>query len=133
MDKSIINTELKFKAVRSSGSGGQHVNKVATKVELSFDVQNSKGLTDEERERLLTKWENKLTKEGILKVKSQATRSQLKNKEKALKKFWKKLDKAFEKKKKRKPSKPSKQQKEKRLKDKRLQAEKKDRRKKIEY
>ena len=49
MDKSIIASEFSFKAVRSSGAGGQNVNKVSSKVVLTFDLVNSKGLTEEEK------------------------------------------------------------------------------------
>ena len=65
IDESLIK-ELKFKAIRSSGSGGQHVNKVASKVELQFHVQNSSLLNEEEKETLLEKLKNRLSKEGIL-------------------------------------------------------------------
>ena len=79
MDKELINHELVFKAVRSSGPGGQHVNKVSSKVQLTFDILNSKGLSTEEKERLLKKLNNQLSKSGILLMSADESRSQLKN------------------------------------------------------
>jgi hypothetical protein len=70
--------------VRSSGAGGQNVNKVSSKVVLTFDLVNSKGLKEEEKQLLQTKIATKLTQEGILIITSQEDRSQLKNKEIAL-------------------------------------------------
>ncbi len=86
MKRDILLKELKFKAVRSSGPGGQHVNKVSTKIELSFDVKNSNGLTDEQK-KILDKKLN-LTKNGVLKIQCSITRSQYKNKELVIKKFY---------------------------------------------
>ena len=79
--------ELNFKFTRSSGAGGQHVNKVSTKVVLRFDVIHSVALSEEEIEILSTRLENKISKEGILSLTSDATRSQLKNKEQVTKRF----------------------------------------------
>ncbi|MEI6817699.1 MAG: alternative ribosome rescue aminoacyl-tRNA hydrolase ArfB [Bacteroidota bacterium] len=118
--------ELKFKAVRSSGAGGQNVNKVATKVELSFDVLNSSILTEEQQNLLLEKAAAKINTEGWLKMSSQTARTQLSNKENVRKKFHKLLEKVFTKKKKRIPTKVSAATKEKRLADKKLQSQKKE-------
>ena len=60
MNAEKIIKELKFKAVRSSGAGGQHVNKVSSKVELLFDLQNSTEFTEEEKELLLQKLKKKM-------------------------------------------------------------------------
>lgn len=95
MDKSIITSEFSFKAVRSSGSGGQNVNKVASKVLLTFNLNNSKGLTDDEKMLLQTKLATKLTQDGILILTSEEDRSQLKNKEKVIKKCFKLLENAL--------------------------------------
>ena len=92
MDKAILLSELKFKAVRSSGAGGQNVNKVSSKVVLSFDLANSLGLTQEEKERLQIKIANKLTQEVVLIITSEEDRSQFKNKEIAVKKFLKVIE-----------------------------------------
>ena len=124
--------ELNFSASRSSGPGGQHVNKVSTKVELRFDVMNSSLLTPEEKELILEKLSNRINQEGELVLVSQRSRSQLKNKEKVVEKFYEFLTKALTPQKKRKPTKPSPAMKEKRLEEKRAQAEKKDRRKKVD-
>jgi len=66
MNPELITKELNFKAVRSSGAGGQHVNKVSSKVELSFDLINSIALSLEEKELLQKKLKTRLTKEFIL-------------------------------------------------------------------
>ena len=79
--------ELKFKAVRSSGAGGQHVNKVSSKIELFFDLQNSDSLTSEEKELLQKNLKSKLTKDGILMLQCAESRSQHKNKDIAIKRF----------------------------------------------
>ena len=92
MDKSIISSEFLFKAVRSSGAGGQNVNKVSSKVVLTFDLINSKGLTEEEKTVLQTKIATKLTQDGILILTSEEDRSQLKNKEVVVKKFLKVIE-----------------------------------------
>lgn len=92
MDKKVLLSELKFKAVRSSGAGGQNVNKVSSKVVLSFDLGNSLGLTHDEKELLLTKIATKLTQENVLILTSEEDRSQLKNKEVVVKKFLKVIE-----------------------------------------
>ena len=92
MDKKVLLSELKFKAVRSSGAGGQNVNKVSSKVVLSFDLGNSLGLTHDEKELLLSKIATKLTQENILILTTEEDRSQLKNKEVVVKKFLKVIE-----------------------------------------
>jgi len=123
--KETIYNELQFKAVRSSGAGGQHVNKVATKIELSFDLCNSKALTHHQKSRLLEKLENKLTKTCFLLMQCDETRSQHKNKELVLKRFLELLTNALKVPKRRKPTKPSKASIEKRLQSKQKKASKK--------
>jgi ribosome-associated protein len=124
-----FNLEFIFTASRSSGPGGQHVNKVSTKIELRFSVLNSNLLTPEEREILLTRLASKLTAGGEIVITSQSERSQLQNKEKVIEKFFALISKALTPVKKRKPTKPSKAAKEKRLQEKRMLSEKKERRK----
>lgn len=80
MNKTLIKNELDYKAVRSSGAGGQHVNKVSSKVSLSFDLQNSNGLTESEKELLLKNIGSKLTKDGLLLMSADESRSQFRNK-----------------------------------------------------
>ena len=118
-----LDSEIFFRFSRSSGSGGQHVNKVSTKVELNFDVADSKLLTNEQKQLVLSKLKNKISKDGILKIVSQESRSQLTNKEIALKKFQALITSCFQKKKKRIHTKKTKSSKEKRLQKKKLHSE----------
>lgn len=87
MDTEKIISELTFKAVRSSGSGGQNVNKVSSKVVLSFDLSNSKALSEEEKLLLEQNLEARLTNDKILILNCDEDRSQLKNKEIVIKRF----------------------------------------------
>lgn len=87
MDTEKIISELKFKAVRSSGAGGQNVNKVSSKVVLSFDLPNSKALSEEEITLLEDKLAPRLTNDKILLLNCDEDRSQLKNKEIVVKRF----------------------------------------------
>jgi ribosome-associated protein len=131
ISKDLILDELVFKAVRSSGSGGQNVNKVSTKVELRFDIENSEFLTGDEKARIFKKLKNRISNDGILIITSDTERTQLRNKNKAVELFFNLLEQALKKPKKRKKTKPTRASKEKRLKDKKLQSEKKKLRKGI--
>ncbi|WP_222621665.1 alternative ribosome rescue aminoacyl-tRNA hydrolase ArfB [Pontibacter cellulosilyticus] len=117
--------ELQFQASRSGGAGGQNVNKVATKVELKFDVQNSELLSDEEKELVLSKLASRINNEGYLQVVCQTERSQLRNKELCVERFYELLRQALTKQKKRKATKPSRSSVKRRLEGKKKQAEKK--------
>lgn len=128
MDAEKIIQELKFKAVRSSGSGGQHVNKVSTKVELYFDVLHSNSLSEDEKELLLKKL--KLTKDNFLILQCDESRSQLKNKEIVVKRFLQLITNGLKVPKKRKVTKPGKSAIQKRLEKKKKIAFKKALRKK---
>lgn len=122
---SIPLAELSFRFSTSSGPGGQHVNKSATKVTLLFDVVNSPSLTDEVRARLLKKLANRLDKEGVLQLHVQSSRSQHRNRETAVSLFQKLLAEALKKKKKRRRTKPSAAAQEKRLAEKKKRGERK--------
>jgi ribosome-associated protein len=123
--------ELHFSASRSSGPGGQNVNKVNTKVELRFHIASSSLLSDEEKTLVLKKLAKKINLEGELIVVSQTERSQLKNKKKVIERFYSLLTRALTHRKTRKPTKPSRESKEERLETKRKLAEKKERRKSL--
>lgn len=130
MNKEIILKELQFKAVRSSGAGGQHVNKVSSKVELYFNISTTLSLSNQEKHLLLKNLSTRITNEGVLKISSSESRSQHTNKEKAVKRFLKIIDKGLIIPKKRKPTKMSRAQKIKRLDNKNEHAIKKILRKK---
>ena len=132
MNTEVIIKELKFKAVRSSGAGGQHVNKVSSKIELFFDLQNSNSVTDEEKELLLKKLQSKLTKDGFILLQCDESRSQHKNKEIVIKRFIKLITQSLKIPKKRKATKPSKSSVQKRLDKKKKHAYKKAFRRKPE-
>lgn len=120
-----LERELQFQASRSGGAGGQNVNKVATKVELRFDVQNSGLLTDEEKVLVQEKLANRINSDGFLQVVCQTERSQLKNKELCVNRFYELLRQALTKQKKRKATKPTHGSVKRRLEGKKRQAEKK--------
>ncbi|MBN3582312.1 aminoacyl-tRNA hydrolase [Algoriphagus aestuarii] len=121
-------SEMSFQTSRSGGAGGQHVNKVETKVQINFDLEGSQVLSEDEKITLKEKLKSKITDSGIIQIQSQEKRSQIQNKEIAIKKFYDLIRKGLEKRKKRKATKPGKGAIEKRLKAKKLQAEKKSNR-----
>ena len=132
METDKIITELQFKAVRSSGAGGQNVNKVSSKVVLTFDLKASQALDEEEKALIETKLATKLTSENLLILNCDEDRSQLKNKTIVTKRFLELIEKALLVPKKRKPTRVPKSVVEKRLKDKSSVAEIKQNRKKPE-
>ncbi len=105
--KNQLISELKFSASRSSGPGGQNVNKVNTRVELRFFISDSEVLTIEEKERLFVKLKNRINAEGELILTSQSERSQLANKEKVTELFFTLIEKALTVPKKRKKTTPT--------------------------
>ena len=88
MKTDVILSELQFKAVRSSGAGGQNVNKVSSKVILTFDLSLSQAFEEAEKELLFTKLSNKLSNENLLILNCDEDRSQLRNKEIVTKRFF---------------------------------------------
>ena len=119
-------------ANRSSGPGGQNVNKVSSKMELRFDVMSSDLLSETEKTLIMKQLAHQINNEGFLILTCQTTRSQLENKNKVIEKFYQLLKKALKPTKKRVPTKPGKASQEKKLREKKLIAEKKERRKKPE-
>ncbi|NCO62850.1 MAG: aminoacyl-tRNA hydrolase [Flavobacteriales bacterium] len=130
MNREALIAEINFKATRSSGSGGQHVNKVASKIELVFNIPESLFLNDEEKERLINKLSSRLTKENVLILQCDESRSQYKNKELAIERFINIIKEGLKVKKKRVPTKIPLRVIKKRIKDKRNLSDKKSIRKK---
>ena len=124
-----ITSELSFKAVRSSGAGGQNVNKVSSKVVLSFDLAHSQALTDEEKLLVETKLSSRLTTDAVLILNCDEDRSQFRNKEIVTTRFLELIKNALLVPKERKPTKIPKSVIRKRIKDKKNVSEvKKNRR-----
>lgn len=121
----LLGSELVFTTSRSSGPGGQNVNKVNSKVTLQFDVLRSQTLTEEEKQTISEKLATRMTVDGVLILSAQDRRSQLQNKEAVILKFERMVEKAFEKKKPRRATKPSKGSVRERLKKKKVHSEKK--------
>jgi ribosome-associated protein len=122
---SLFGNELEFSTSRSSGPGGQNVNKVNSKVTLQFHIGNSQVLSTEEKEQLSKKLASQLTKEGYLLLSSQDSRSQIQNKEAVMVKFEKLLASGLKKRKARKATKPSKGSVKERINKKKQHSEKK--------
>ncbi|MBC3758216.1 aminoacyl-tRNA hydrolase [Hyunsoonleella sp. SJ7] len=121
--------ELSFKGIKSSGSGGQHINKTASKVELTFNLLESLVLNTEEKELLQERLQSKLTKDGVLILQCGESRSQHRNKEIVIHRFLELIRINLEKEKERVPTKIPKSVVRKRLKNKQKQSEKKANRK----
>ncbi|MFK8005932.1 MAG: alternative ribosome rescue aminoacyl-tRNA hydrolase ArfB [Saprospiraceae bacterium] len=128
-----LEKEFSFRMSRSSGKGGQHVNKVSTRVELLFDVLNSEILTEKEKGLMIKNLAAIISQNGILQIASQNSRSQLRNKENAKAKFFERLEKALTVEKPRKKTRKPKSLNEKRLKEKKIIGEKKASRQKVNH
>jgi len=121
----ISGRELEWAAVRSSGPGGQNVNKVSTKVELRFDFEVSEALSVTAKARLRALARHRLDSEGRILITSQVTRTQPQNLEDARTRLAELVAKALIVPKKRRPTKPSRAAKRRRVDDKRVQSKKK--------
>lgn len=130
MDLVHLQKEVQYKAIRSAGPGGQHVNKVSSKIVLTFDVASSQAITPEEKQRLIEKWESRLSKELQLQLTCDESRSQIQNKSRVWKRFLLLLESALAVPKTRKETKIPKSAIRKRLKDKQSWSETKKLRRK---
>ena len=128
-DEVLLLTELNFKAVRSSGAGGQHVNKTSSKIELTFNLNDSNVFDDDQKALLSSKLASRLTKDNLLIIQCDESRSQHKNKEIVVERFLEIIHQALIVPKKRKKTKIPKAVKLKRLETKKQTAEKKANRK----
>jgi ribosome-associated protein len=129
----IPRSELEFRASRSGGAGGQHVNTSSTRIELLWDVARSAALDDEKRLRVLNKLATRIDGEGVLRVVASDRRSQLQNREAAEKRLAELVRGALLVPKKRRPTKPSRAAKEARLAEKKRRGERKASRRKDGY
>lgn len=107
MNENELLKEFKFITSRSGGAGGQHVNKVSTKVELRFHIENSQALKNEEKTLITEKLQNRINNNGYLQITCQTERSQIRNKERCINKFFELISKCLIKPKHRKASKPT--------------------------
>ena len=124
-----LEAECNFSASRSSGPGGQNVNKVNTRVELRFSITHSNVLTEEQKKVLLNKLQNRINSEGVLILASEMVRSQLRNRQKVTELFFNLIEKALSTRKRRRKTEPTASSRLKRLKKKKEISEKKERRK----
>ena len=124
-DLSIPRTELDFRASRSSGAGGQHVNKTSSRIEVFWNLLTSRALTDEQRERLRHKLASRITTDGSIRVVASDMRSQSRNKELAEERLAELVRVALIVPKKRRPTRPTRAAREARLDSKKRQSHKK--------
>lgn len=128
---SIPESELRFMASRGGGPGGQHVNKVASRVTLQFDVGASATLTEEQRTRIMQRLASRISKEGVLRMSSHAQRSQAANRAALVERFARVMGEALRPRKSRARSGPPRVSRRRRLESKRRRAEIKRRRGKV--
>ena len=122
---SIPRSELDVRVSRSSGAGGQHVNKTSSRVEIFWNIPGSRALTDEQRTRLLDKLSSRLTTEGSIRVVASDMRSQGRNRDLAEERLAELVRRSLVVPRKRKPTKPTRAAKEARLESKKLHSNKK--------
>lgn len=125
----IPRAELEIRASRSSGAGGQHVNKTSSRIEISWNIARSGAVTDEQRARLLQKLSSRLSEDGAIRVVASDTRSQLRNREAAEQRLAETIAKALVVPRKRKPTKRPRAADEARLVEKKKHSERKRERK----
>src|SRR5687768_9074001 len=131
-DLVIPRSELEFRTSRSSGAGGQHVNKTSSRVEISWNIAQSKALSDEQRELLIAKLPTRISEEGAIRVVASDTRSQLRNRETAERRLGETIARALIVQKKRRPTRRPRAANEARLTEKKKHSDKKrDRQRRI--
>lgn len=118
-------SELEVSFTRSSGPGGQNVNKTSTRVEITFDLAHSPSIHDDDRTWLMERLRSKLDTEGRIHIAAQEYRSQLRNRQAAIERLEEMLQQAIQRPKKRKKSKPTRSAVERRLDSKKRESEKK--------
>jgi len=118
-------SELELEFVRSGGPGGQHVNKVSSRVDLIFDIKHSPSLNDEQRARLAERLKTRINADGVLRLVERGSRSQWQNRQKAVERFLTLMQKTLRPAKKRRATRPTVGSKEQRLKLKKQHSEKK--------
>ena len=129
IDFVIPRSELDIRTSRSSGAGGQHVNKTSSRVEIIWNIRDSRALSEEQREVLLQRLASRIASDGTVRVVSSETRSQLRNRERAQERLAELINKALTPRKKRKPTRRPKRADEARLASKKLHSRKKRERK----
>ncbi|HEX2693094.1 MAG TPA: alternative ribosome rescue aminoacyl-tRNA hydrolase ArfB [Gemmatimonadaceae bacterium] len=130
---SIPRSELDVRVSRSSGAGGQHVNKTSSRVEIFWNIAESRSLTDDQRNRLLTRLASRLTSTGSIRIVASQMRSQSRNRELAEERLAEIVRRALIVAKKRKPTRPTRAAKEARLQSKKRQSRKKSERRKESF
>ena len=125
--------EIEIKFVRSSGPGGQNVNRRATKAQLRWNINESQTFNKEQKKQIYRQFPSLITKNGDIIIESQEERFQEQNKKTVIRRLNELINKALKKKKKRIQTKPSKAAKERRLKEKKRKSEIKKSRQKIKY
>lgn len=133
MNQKILLSEINLKGIRSSGAGGQNVNKVATKIELTFDLKNSAALSENEKIVLFNKLANRISKDSNIILQCEESRSQFQNKKIIIQRFLDLLFESLKRPKIRKNTKPTKGSIKRRLDSKKSNSEKKANRKKLRF
>jgi ribosome-associated protein len=128
----IPDSEIAVKATRSSGAGGQHVNKTSSRIEITWNVRDSRVVSDEQRAMLLERLASRISTDGTLRIVASEMRSQKQNRERAETRLGEVIRRAIVPRKKRKPTRRPRSADEARLASKKLQSKKKrDRRRDI--